>query len=398
MTESPADEPMPDDPRLKKHQEFIAGWSGEGGIPSGQVIMRVDGMVAGFHWGVLDGLMKFAKNAEEELDAAVDSGSEPRLEFQWRGRDTSEYVIHNGANQKGYIRFSDKRILRVEGEANLSFVGKVSFAGYQVPAEAAHVLAEWTEYHPEQTTDAEMQESGSDSPPAPPLPTDIEGLLGRHFAALKEGYDASLAKLVTIVLELKGTVEKLSAQNGELLVRLKGLEAKNPRTTTVSHGVTQTSPRPGREFGHPGAARTPAPTRNGNGGNAGSSTCCDEVETQTLRAHAGPSDALVSVRPTPGTRDALALSAPRDEAEAKEGWKKVERKKRRRPSGRTVAQSAGKSVPSWAQVAGDGAVCFNFYIGGGAGNTKPRTARRPQGGKKKEKGKGKEKEQRAPRV
>ncbi|KAA8895414.1 hypothetical protein FN846DRAFT_996917 [Sphaerosporella brunnea] len=48
-------------------------------------------------------------------------------------------------------------------------------------------------------------------------------------------------------------------------------------------------------------------------------------------------------------------------------------------------QSAVKSVTAWAQVAGDGAVCFNFYIGGGAGNTKQRTRRKPQGGKKKEK-------------
>ncbi|KAA8914355.1 hypothetical protein FN846DRAFT_915768 [Sphaerosporella brunnea] len=103
----------------------------------------------------------------------------------------------------------------------------------------------------------------------------------------------------------------------------------------------------------------------------------------------------------PHTRDAPAPSAPRDEAEAKEGWKKVERKKRRRPSGRTAAQSAGKSVPSWAQVAGDGAVCFNFYIGGGAGIAKSHTARKPWGGSKKKenkKEKGKGKEQRAPRV
>jgi type IV secretory pathway VirB10-like protein len=283
------------------------------------------------------------------------------------------------------------------------------------------VLAEWTEYHPEQTTDAEMQELGSDFPPAPPLPTDIEGLLGRHFAALKEGYDASLANLVKIVLELTGTVKKLSAQNGELLVRLKGLEAKSPRTTAVSHGVTQTSPPP--RVANSATQALPAPPPPPVTATA-KTPAAPPVATKSKRKrcepsspaqqptkhareispppslmhskHAGPSDALVSVRPTPGTRDAPAPSAPRDEAEAKEGWKKVERKKRRRPSGRTAAQSAGKSVPSWAQVAGDGAVCFNFYIGGGAGNTKPRTARRPQGGKKKEKGK--EKEQRAPRV
>ncbi|KAA8903375.1 hypothetical protein FN846DRAFT_908108 [Sphaerosporella brunnea] len=105
-------------------------------------------------------------------------------------------------------------------------------------------------------TDAAMQDTDEDSPRTATI-EDFEELLERRMDDFKEGHDTSMARLVTIVLELKG------ARSGK---------------PSNYDGIT----RMGRGFGNPDAARTPAPARNDGGGNAGSSTRCDKVEAPTL--------------------------------------------------------------------------------------------------------------------
>jgi hypothetical protein len=112
----------------------------------------------------------------------------------------------------------------------------------------------------------------------------------------------------------------------------------------------------------------------------------DTSPTPTLMhsKHAGPSVSTVSTAPVQPPR--TTSEPPRGDAE--EGWKKVERKKRKgksRMEKKGGHRSAG-GVPTSADIARGGGVSINVFIGAGAGYTKPK-ARRPAGkGKKKQQG------------
>jgi hypothetical protein len=118
------------------------------------------------------------------------------------------------------------------------------------------ILDEWKALQAaKQSQDTQMQDtshevtSAAPNVPLPAIPLadfadKVEELLGRHLAALKEGYDASLANLVKVVLELKETVEELSVQNRALQTQLSGPQRDAPRYTTVSHAASQTPPLP----------------------------------------------------------------------------------------------------------------------------------------------------------
>ncbi|KAA8902854.1 hypothetical protein FN846DRAFT_954979, partial [Sphaerosporella brunnea] len=255
------------------------------------------------------------------------------------------------------------------------------------------ILDEWKALQAaKQSQDTQMQDtshevtSAASNVPLPAIPLadfadKVEELLRRHLAALKEGYDTSLANLVKVVLELKETVEELSVQNRAHQTQLSDVSAGRPGYTTVSHAASQTPPPPPPPLASAETTATPPEvTVRSKRRRAGppSATVQPAKQPRTISPppslmhskHAGPSTALVSMRPDPETQPAPgnpeADAPPSGGTEAEGGWKKVERKKRRRPSGCSTENDKRGSAPSRAQVARGEGVSINVFIGGAA--------------------------------
>ncbi|KAA8914180.1 hypothetical protein FN846DRAFT_902300 [Sphaerosporella brunnea] len=156
-------------------------------------------------------------------------------------------------------------------------------------ATCGRVLDEWKALRAvERPQDTQMQDASpavlSAAPTVPPpaialadFANRVVELVGRHLAALKEGYDTRLANLFKLVLELKETIEDLLVQKRPLQTQRSGASMGRPRNPTVSHAASQTPP-------------TSAPARiSGDERDAAGSH--DDIATQALRA-AQPEETL----------------------------------------------------------------------------------------------------------
>ncbi|KAA8892917.1 hypothetical protein FN846DRAFT_1008305 [Sphaerosporella brunnea] len=155
-------------------------------------------------------------------------------------------------------------------------------------------------------------------PPAIPLADfahTVEELLGRHLAALKEGYDTSLANLVKVVLELRETAEELSVQSRALQTQLSGPQRDAPRYRTLLHAASQTPPLPPPPLAPAETTATPPevtarPKRRRSGP---PSPTVQPAKQEIIifpppslmhSKHAGASTALVSIQADPETQPA----------------------------------------------------------------------------------------------